>query len=229
VVIPWGSIINSAATIVGGSLGLFLGNLIPERVRLVIFQLFGLFLIPIGLQMVQKSSDLILAMLSAVLGGGLGETLKIGTWLDSLGDRLKKILGSKNPAFTDGLVTCSVMVCAGAMAIVGSFEEGLGHGRTTLMTKTLIDFFAVAVMASRLGSGAIWAAVPLLVYQGLLTMGAGFLQPMMTVAIENCISATGGILVMGIGVNMLGLKPPISISSCLPALIFAAILPAIFG
>jgi uncharacterized membrane protein YqgA involved in biofilm formation len=208
---------------------LALGGLIPERVRRIIFQIFGLFLVPISLGMIQKSPNLILVMMCAILGGGLGEALNLGLKLEGLADNLKKALGSKNPFFTDGLVSSSIMVCVGAMAIVGSFEEGLGQGRTTIYTKTLIDFFAVAVLASRLGSGVIFSSVPLLLYQGLMTMAAAALQPILSGPIEACLSATGGIMVMGIGVNMIGLKPPIAISSILPALVFALILPVFFA
>jgi uncharacterized membrane protein YqgA involved in biofilm formation len=229
VVIPWGSLVNAGAIVVGGTMGLCLGGLIPERVRRVVFQLFGLFLVPISLGMIGKSPNLILAMMCAILGGGLGEALRLGQRLEGLGDRLKRALGSKNPHFTDGLISSSIMVCVGAMAIVGSLEEGLGQGRTTVYTKTLIDFFAVAVLASRLGAGVILSSVPLLVYQGLVTMAAGALQPFLTGPIEACLSATGGIMVMGIGVNMLGLRPPVPISSVLPALALALVLPAIFG
>jgi uncharacterized membrane protein YqgA involved in biofilm formation len=221
--------INALAVFVGGTIGLCLGSLIAERVRVVIFQLFGLFLVPISLGMIQKSPNLILAMMCAIIGGAIGETLHLGEKLEGLADHLKRALGSKNPLFTDGFVSSSIMVCVGAMAIVGSFEEGLGHGRTTVYTKTLIDFFAVAVLASRMGSGVILSAVPLLIYQGLLTMASGALQPILSGSIEECLSATGGIMVMGIGVNMLGLKPPVPISSVLPALILAIILPPIFA
>ncbi|MDR2368037.1 MAG: DUF554 domain-containing protein [Deltaproteobacteria bacterium] len=221
--------VNAGMVAVGGGLGLCLGGLIPERVRRIVFQIFGLFLLPIGLGMIQKSPNLILAMACAILGGGLGEAMELGRKLEGLADRLKNALGSKNPDFTDGLVSSSIMVCVGAMAIVGSLEEGLGQGRTTVYTKTLIDFFAVAVMASRLGSGVILSAVPLLVYQGLMTMAAGALQPILEGPITECLSATGGLLVMGIGVNMIGFKPPIPISSTLPALILALILPVFFG
>jgi uncharacterized membrane protein YqgA involved in biofilm formation len=212
---------------VGGALGLGLGGLIPERVRNIVFQIFGLFLIGIGLDMIAKSPNLIVVMTCAILGGALGEALELGKKLESLADRLKTALGSTNPAFTDGLVSSSIMVCVGAMAIVGSFEEGLGQGRTTIYTKTLIDFFAVAVMASRLGSGVLLSAAPLLLYQGLMTMAAGALQPLLAGPITEALSATGGLMVMGIGVNMIGFKPPIPISSILPALVLALILPAI--
>jgi uncharacterized membrane protein YqgA involved in biofilm formation len=159
----------------------------------------------------------------------MGEALRLGARLEGLGDRLKSAVGSQNPLFTEGLVSSSIMVCVGAMAIVGSFEEGLGHGRTTIYTKTLIDFFAVAVLASRMGAGVVFSAVPLLVYQGLMTMAAGALQPVLSGSIEQCLSAAGGIMVMGIGVNMLGLRPPVPISSVLPALVLAVILPPFFG
>ncbi|MDR2301359.1 MAG: DUF554 domain-containing protein, partial [Deltaproteobacteria bacterium] len=154
------------------------------------------------------------------------ELLRLSERLDSLGDYLKSKIKSNNPNFTEGLVTSSVLVCVGAMAIVGSFEEGLGQGRVTVYTKTLIDFFSVAVLASRLGSGVLLSSVPLLIYQGLLTMAAGALQPVLAGPITDCLSATGGLMVMGIGVNMIGLKPPIPISSILPALVLALIVPA---
>ncbi|MDR2301164.1 MAG: DUF554 domain-containing protein [Deltaproteobacteria bacterium] len=218
--------VNAAAVLVGGALGLALGGLIPERVRVIVFQIFGLFLVGIGLDMIAKSPNLIVVMACAILGGALGEALELGKRLESLGDLIKSALGSKNPTFTDGLISSSIMVCVGAMAIVGSFEEGLGQGRTTVYTKTLIDFFAVAVLASRLGSGVIFSSIPLLIYQGLLTMAAGALQPILAGPITDCLSATGGLMVMGIGVNMIGFKPPIPISSILPALVLALILPA---
>lgn len=228
-VVPWGAIINAAACLGGAVLGLTLGGLVPERVRQAVFQLFGLLLVPISLSMIRPEADMIIVLLCVVLGGGLGVAFKVGERIDSIGDKLKTALRSPNPAFTDGLVASSIMVCAGAMSIVGSFEEGLGHGRTTIMTKSLIDFFAVAVMASRMGSGVLWCALPTIIYQGALTMGAGAIQPYMTPAIENCVSATGGILVLGIGVNMLGLKPPVPISSVWPAMILAAVAPIFFG
>jgi uncharacterized membrane protein YqgA involved in biofilm formation len=227
--VPWGAIINSAACLGGAGLGLALGGLIPERARQAVFQLFGLLLIPISLSMIPKDANMMMVMLCVAVGGGLGVAFKVGERIDSLAMRLKGLLRSSNPAFAEGLVASSVMVCAGAMAIVGSFEEGLGHGRTTILTKSLIDFFAVAVMASRMGSGVAWCFIPTIIYQGALTMAAAFLQPLMTPEVESCVSAAGGILVLGIGVNMLGLKPPIPISSVWPAMILAALAPLLLN
>jgi uncharacterized membrane protein YqgA involved in biofilm formation len=179
--------------------------------------------------MVSQGNNIILVILSCVLGAVTGELLKLSDRLDSIGDYLKKKINSKNPNFTEGLVNSSVLVCVGAMAIVGSFEEGLGHGRTTTLTKTLIDFFAMMILASKLGSGVIFSSVPILIYQGGLTILAGYLAPFMTPGIEGTLTATGGILVMGIAVNMIGLKPPVSISSSIPALIWAVIIGGLFA
>ncbi|MDR1165891.1 MAG: DUF554 domain-containing protein [Deltaproteobacteria bacterium] len=226
--VPWGAIINAAVVAVGASLGLILGNFISERIRTLIFQLFGLCLLAVGLDMVGHSSKLILVILACALGAITGELLKLSYRLERIGDTLKKALKSPNPHFTEGLVDSSVIVCVGAMAIIGSFEEGLGQGRNTVLTKTLLDFFSVIILASRNGAGVVFSAVPVLVYQGALTLLASSIQPFLTPSIEACLTATGGVLVMGIGVNFLGVKPPVPISSALPALLWAVALSAVF-
>lgn len=227
--VPWGAIINAVAVCFGATLGLFLGGFISDRIHTLVFQLFGLCLVAISLGMVGDEANLILVLLSCVLGAVTGEILKLKERLDSLGDFLKSKIRSRNPDFTEGLVTSSVLVCVGAMSIIGSFEEGLGKGRTTVLTKTLIDFFSVMILSSRLGAGVIFSSVCILFYQGGLTLLASLLHPYMTFGIETVLTATGGILVMGIAVNMIGLKPPVSISSSIPALLWAVILGAAFG
>jgi uncharacterized membrane protein YqgA involved in biofilm formation len=229
VIIPWGAIINALVVLVGASFGLVLGRFISDKLHTLVFQLFGLCLVAISLEMVFKGENIILVLLSCVLGAITGELLKLSQRLDAVGDFLKAKINSENPNFTEGLVTSSVLVCVGAMSIVGSFEEGLGHGRTTILTKTLIDFFAVMILSSRLGAGVIFCAIPILLYQGGLTILASYLQPYMTPGIEGTLTATGGILVMGIAVNMIGIKPPVSISNSIPALVWAVVLGAIFA
>jgi uncharacterized membrane protein YqgA involved in biofilm formation len=229
VIIPWGPIINASAVCVGAFLGLFLGGFISDRMHTLVFQLFGLCLVYISLGMISADANIILVLLACVLGAVTGELLKLKERLDSLGDALKERIRSRNPRFTEGLVTSSVLVCVGAMSIIGSFEEGLGQGRTTVLTKTLIDFFAVMILSSRMGAGVIFSSVCILVYQGVLTLLAAFLQPYMTPGIETTLTATGGILVMGIAVNMIGIKPPVSISSSIPALLWAVVLGALFA
>jgi uncharacterized membrane protein YqgA involved in biofilm formation len=212
---------------VGGSIGLCLGGLIPERVRSLVFQLFGLCLVGVAMGMIMEGSNFILVVLSCALGGVTGVLLRLPERLDSLGDALKGLVGSKNPQFTEGLITSSVLVCVGAMSIVGAFEEGLGKGRTTVLTKATIDFFSVMILASRSGSGVVFCFVPILVYQGALTMLAGYVSPLLSPLIETTLTATGGVLVLGIALNMVGLKEPVNVTSSIPALVWAVILPAL--
>ncbi|MDR1394961.1 MAG: DUF554 domain-containing protein [Deltaproteobacteria bacterium] len=228
-VFPWGAVINAGAVAAGASIGLAVGDRLPERARALIFQLFGLCLLAMGVKMAQDSQNFILIILAAALGGLTGELTKLSQHLDKMAEWLKKKVKSSNPLFTDGLISSSILVCAGAMAIIGSFEEGLGRGRTTVFTKTMIDFFAMLIMASRSGSGVIFSSVAILVYQGGLIILAEALAPLISPAMENCLHSTGGILLMAIGLNMAGLKPPINLSSCLPALLFAVLLPALTG
>jgi uncharacterized membrane protein YqgA involved in biofilm formation len=226
-IIPWGPIINAITVAIGATIGLFLGGIIPERMRVLVFQLFGLCLVAIALSMIAKSDSIILVILACALGAVSGELLKLSERLDRLGDYLKKTVTSKNPHFTEGLVTSSLLVCVGAMSIVGSFEEGLGKGRTTVFTKSMIDFFGVMILASRFGSGVIFCALTVLIYQGTLTILAADISPYVTQGIESTLTGTGGILVLGIAFNLIGLRTPVNISSSLPALIWAIILPPV--
>jgi uncharacterized membrane protein YqgA involved in biofilm formation len=224
--IPWGPIINAIAVAAGGTLGLFLGRVVSERMRTLVFQLFGLCLTGIALNMILKSLDsIILIILACALGAVTGEILKLSDRLDSMGDWLKKVVKSSHPHFTEGLVTSSVLVCAGAMSIVGAIEEGVERDRTTVFTKSMIDFFAVIILASRSGAGVIFCSITVLVYQGTLTMLAGTLQPFISPGILQMLTGTGGVLVLGIAFNMIGLKTPVNISSSLPALAYAVVLP----
>ncbi|MDR1577902.1 MAG: DUF554 domain-containing protein [Deltaproteobacteria bacterium] len=223
-VFPCGAVINALVIVAGSSVGLLVGSRLPERLQTLIFQLFGLCLLAIGLKMTLGDTNILIVILSAVLGAATGELFRLSQRLDALAERLKKKVNSQNPLFSQGLVSGSVMVCAGAMALVGSFEEGLGLGRTTVFAKTMIDFFATLILASRTGAGVIFASVAVLVYQGGLTILAAFLSPLLGPAI-NCLQSVGGLLVMAIGLNMLGLRPAINISNSLPAILFAAFLP----
>jgi uncharacterized membrane protein YqgA involved in biofilm formation len=226
-VFPLGALINALVIVAGASVGVFVGDRLPKRSRALVFQLFGLCLLAIGLKMAIYSQDIVLIIIAAALGAAAGEFLQLSLRLEYWAEGLKARLKSKNPLFTKGLVNGSVMVCAGAMAIVGSFEEGLGQGRTTVYTKTTIDFFACLILASRCGAGVIFAGLAALIYQGSLTLLTAALVPLMSPLMENCLQSVGGVLIMAIGLNMLGLRPAIDVTNSLPAVLFAALLPAL--
>lgn len=224
--LPVGALVNSGAVIVGAGLGLLAGRIIGEKLRDSIFQALGLCTILIGLKMALVADDLMPVILSCVLGGLTGQALALDVRLARAGDAVKKMLRSGNERFTDGLVTASLLICVGAMGIVGSLEEGLGGSPATLFSKSILDFFACLMLASVYGSGVALSALPLFIYQGGLTLLAAVLAPYLAGGIKDTLVSTGGLLIVGLGFNLAGFKP-ISIENLLPALVFSLILGAL--
>lgn len=226
--LPVGALVNSGAVLVGAGLGMLAGRIIGEKLRGSIFQALGLCTILIGLKMALVAEDLMPVILSCVLGGLCGQALALDVRLARAGDAVKKMLRSGNERFTDGLVTASLLICVGAMGIVGSLEEGLGGSPATLFSKSILDFFACLMLASVYGSGVALSALPLLIYQGGLTLLAAMVAPYLTEGIRATLVSTGGLLIVGIGFNLMGLKQ-ISIENLLPALIFSLILGSLMA
>ncbi|MDR0881490.1 MAG: DUF554 domain-containing protein [Candidatus Adiutrix sp.] len=227
-IVPVGALVNAGAVVVGGGLGLAAGRIIGQDLRDSVFQVLGLCTVLIGLKMAWVAPEVMVVIISCVLGALTGQALGLAGRLARAGDAVKKMCRSGNEKFTDGLVTTSLIICVGAMGLVGSLEEGLGGSPSILYAKSILDFFAVAMLASVYGSGAVFSAGPLLIYQGGLTLAAGLLQPYLTKNIENSLVATGGLLVMAIGCNLLGLKR-ITVENLLPALVYAVVIGALTG
>ena len=227
-IVPVGSIVNAGAVAVGAALGLLAGGLIGEKLRDSLFQVLGLCTLLVGLQMAMVAQNMLVVILSCVLGIITGEALNLTDRLTRAGESFKRLMRSKNEKFTEGLVTSALIVCVGAMGIVGSLEEGLGGGRSTLYSKSILDFAITMMLATAYGSGVVASAIPLLIYQGSLTLLAGVVAPYLTEGIKAAIVSTGGLMIVGIGTNLIGVKP-ISISNLLPALIYAVILGALIG
>lgn len=215
--IPTGALANAATIIVGSLAGCMLHSRFPERIRTIVFQGLGLCTLLIGLQMAFKVHDILVVIFSILVGGILGELCRLDTLLERLGNRCKKMLGSANPQFTKGLVTASLIYCIGAMAIVGSIEEGVNNDPTILYTKAILDGFASVALASSFGSGVLFSFIPVLLYQGALTLCAGYLQQYVSPELIAQLSATGGLLIVGISITLLEIKQ-IRLSNLLPAL-----------
>lgn len=230
-VIPVGSLVNAGAVALGGCLGLAAGRLIGEKLRDSLFQVLGLCTILIGLKMALGTDRQMAVILSCVLGVIAGESCRLSERLAQGGELVKKLLKSRNEKFTDGLVSASIIVCVGAMGLVGSLEEGLGGSPATLLSKSIMDFIVAMMLASIYGSGVVAASVPLLIYQGGLTLLAGFLAPYLTEPIKDVLISTGGLLILGIGLNLVGIKAikAISIENLLPALLFAVVFGIYLG
>lgn len=227
-IVPVGSLINAAAVIGGGFIGLLLGAHLPERVRLIVFQGLGLCVLVIGFQMALTMTNPLIVLFSILCGGIVGECLRIEDRLMVGADKIKAKFRSANPRFTEGLVGATVLFCIGSMAILGPFDEGLRGDRTIILTKAILDGFAAIALASAMGLGVVFSAVPLLLYQGALTIFAGALHPFLGDAVMTELTATGGVLIIGIGINLLDIKR-IPLSNMLPALIMVVILVRLFG
>lgn len=225
-----GTIINTAAVFAGASLGIFLKKGIPESCRKVLMQACGIATIFIGVTGVLKEMLVIngtaietrgtfLLILSLVFGGLAGSLLSIEDRLERLGEIIRKKLHSeKDPQFVEGFVTSTLVICIGAMAIVGSIEDGLTGNFSTLTAKAILDFIIVAVFASTLGKGVIFSAIPLFVYQGAITLLAAFLGDFMDPALVGSISFIGSALIFCVGVNI-AFGKKFNVGNLLPALL----------
>jgi len=224
---PIGSLVNMLAVIVGSLFGLLLGQRFPENIRRISIKGIGLCTLLIGTQMALKVENILLVILSILLGGILGELLNLQLRFEQLGDQLKKRLPINNERFTEGLITTFILFCVGSLTIVGALEEGLRNDPTLLYTKSVLDGFSSIVFASVYGIGVLFSAFPLIIFQGGITLLAGKVEPYLTDMVINQLSATGGILIVGLGFNLLEIQN-LKITNFLPALIIIIFLSLVF-
>lgn len=224
--IPVGTLVNVAAIIIGSLLGMILHDRLPLRVKSIVFQGLGLCVLVVGMQMALTMSEPLIVIFSVLLGGITGAAIRLEQGFARLGDWLKSRVKSKNTSFTEGMITASLIYCIGSMAILGSFDEGLRGDPTILFTKSMLDGFASIALAATYGVGVLFSAIPVFIYQFSLTLLAASAQDFFTAAMIAQLTATGGVLILGIGINLLELKQ-IPLSNLLPALIFAVLFSAI--
>lgn len=226
--LPTGSLVNAAAIIAGSLIGALLHGRFPERVRTIVFQGLGLCVLLIGVQMALKVDNILILIFSVLLGGLLGELLDLEGLFERLATRFKALVRSKDTGFTDGLITASLIFCIGAMAIIGSFDEGIRGDPTVLYTKSILDGFASVALASTYGLGVLFSFIPVLLYQGGLTLFAGFFQQHFSPQLIAQLTSTGGVLILGIGLTLLDIKR-VRLSNLLPALLVVVVLTLVFG
>lgn len=226
-----GTLANVAAVIIGGFIGLVLKSGLKERYQNILMQALGLSTMFIGISGTLKgmfhisgttiSTDGTLMMiLSLVLGSLVGEWINIEEKMEIFGEWLKKrFSGSDDNRFVEGFVATSLVICVGAMAIVGSLEDGLTGNASTLYAKALLDGIILIVFASSYGKGAIFSAIPIAIWQGGITLFASFLAPVFTEQIISDLSFVGNTLIFCIGVNLVFDKK-FKVGNMLPALLF---------
>ena len=213
-----GTIINAIAIIVGGAIGLLFRKGFPERISQTTLQVLGLFTLVIGLGMAIQGQELILALISLALGAGLGEWLDIEGGLDRFGSWLEKRLNLTEKSPAKGFIYASLLFCVGSMAIVGSITDGLKGDPSILVTKAMLDGIISIPFAASMGFGVLGSAIPILIYQGSLTLLASKIQSFFTPVMVRELTSVGGVIVIGIGVNILGLQK-IRVGNFIPALV----------
>jgi len=223
-----GTLINVAAVIVGGVLGLLFRSRLPERITHSFFQAIGLFTLFLGFSMSLKTSNPLLLVFSLILGALLGTVLRLQERMENAGNHIQKRLKLKGGQFSEGMVTAFLIFCMGSMTILGAIEEGLGNEPKLLMIKSLMDGFSSMALVAALGVGVIFSAIPLLIYQGGLTLLAAWVGEAMSSVMIDELTATGGILLIGLGITILGIKK-IEVLNLIPALIFIVPLVYFFG
>ena len=220
-----GTLINVLAVVVGGAFGLIFRSRLPERITTSFFQAIGLFTLFLGFSMSLKTSNPLLLVFSLILGALVGTLLRLQERTENLGTILQRKLKLKGGRFSEGLVTSFLMFCMGSMTILGAIEEGLGNDPNLLLIKSLMDGFSSIALAAALGVGVIFSVIPLLVYQGGITILAFWFGHSVSSLMIVELTATGGILLIGLGITILGIKK-IEVLNLIPSLIF--IIPLVY-
>lgn len=225
-----GTIVNTAAVILGGLIGLLCKRGLSQRFQDTIMQANGLTVIFIGItgtleKMVTVSNGklditgTVMATICMAIGAVLGEAVNIEEKFERFGSWLKVKAGrQKDSKFIDGFVMTTLTICIGAMSIIGPIQDCLSHDPSMLFTKALLDGITVAVFAAGFGAGAIFAAIPLFLFQGGITLFAGLIEPLMTSQMIDNISMVGSMLIFCVGVNLF-LNAKIKVANMLPALL----------
>lgn len=215
------TIINVALVLVGSLLGLLFKNRISSRFSSGLNYALGLCVFGIGINSIIKAQDTLCVVVCMVIGTLAGEALNIEKRMDGLGEvlRRKLIRGDGNNRFVEGFVTASVLFCVGAMAINGSMEAGMNQNYEILVSKSVIDGVTSITFAAAMGVGVAFSALPILVYEGGLTLLFALVGQGIPAAIVTEMSAVGGLIIAAIGINMLGLpKVKIRVGNMLPAI-----------
>ena len=223
-----GTLVNFGAIVVGGCIGLAFRSKFPENIRSIVFQAMGLFTLFLGVSMALKMNEILLAVFALILGGITGELLRLEARMGNLAVTLKHRFRLGDARFTEGLVTAFLMFCMGSMTILGALEEGMGNYPRLLLAKSLMDGISAIALTTAFGSGVIFSAIPLLIYQGGLTLLARYFGHALPDTVVAEISGVGGILLLGLGLSILEVKA-IRVLNLIPSLVFIVLLVVLVG
>jgi uncharacterized membrane protein YqgA involved in biofilm formation len=219
----FGSFVNAGAIMAGTGIGLLAQHRFSQKYADVSVHALGLFTLVLGISMGIQTQHIMIVIFSLVTGSLFGQLLDLESLFAKAGESLKKRLGNQGSTFTEGFVTASLLYCTGSMAVLGSFQEGLGNFPVLLLAKSAMDGVISIAFAVSLGLGVLFSAIPVFLYQGVLTLFAGTLQGALSEAVITEISAVGGVLLIGVSLSILNIKN-VHVMNMLPSMIVAGIL-----
>ena len=218
-----GSFVNGIAVVLAGIVGAFIGKRLPKRICDTVMHGMALCIIFIGVDGALSGDDTLVMIISIAIGAVLGEIINLDKWLNRFGDFLQSKLSHGEGRFGEGFATATLLICVGAWAITGAMDAGLRGEHTSFYAKAVVDGVACCIMATTLGLGVALSGVMLFIYQGGLALASTLVEPYLTTAVVNELTAVGSLLIIAIGLNMLGLTK-IKVVNLLPAVFIPILL-----
>jgi uncharacterized membrane protein YqgA involved in biofilm formation len=229
-VVGLGTLINTATVLIGGTVGIAMGDKIPERVRIIVVQVIGMLTLGLGLSDLLKTHNMVFPLLGMVIGAVIGEVLRIEDRLEGCGEVIRKRFAKRQESgpFISGFVTATLLFCIGPLTILGAIQDASGATPQLYIIKGTLDGFMSVIFGAIHGVGVLFSAVSVFVVQGTLTLFGTQLDSLLNDRMRIELFATGGIAVMAIGLNLLDIKK-IRLGSLLPGLIVTPLLVQLFA
>jgi uncharacterized membrane protein YqgA involved in biofilm formation len=222
-----GTLLNALTVLIGGLAGTLLGNRLPERIHESLFSVLGLFTILIGLMDALTTKNPLVLLAALLVGTLIGEAADLDGGLNRFGDRVQRVFAREGSTISEAFVTSSLVFCVGPLSILGALDNGLHGDITKLAIKATLDGFAALALSAALGWGVLLSIGTILVYQGLLSLGAQALAPLLTANPQTItdLTATGGLILVAIGLKLIKVRD-LRVANLLPALVIAPLLTA---
>lgn len=227
--IPKATFVNMLTVTIGSLLGILLKNFFTADIQDIVFQAVGLGTLLIGIKMALRLPDgyLLVFFFSLIIGAIFGQVIHVDLFFNSISESLKSAIGNSDAGFTEGLISAFLLFCVGSMTIVGALEEGLQQKRELLYLKSLLDGFSSIALASTYGIGVLFSIIPMLIFQGGITILSSRLKNIFSQPVMDCLSATGGMLIIGIAIHLLKLGK-VNLENLLPSLVIVSVLAYYF-
>lgn len=222
-----GTIVNAGAIVLGSLIGMLAKKAIPQRMGDLIMTAIPIVVMVLGVQFSIASKNILIVIVSLVIGAIIGELIDIDKKLEVFGNNVQLKMKGNDSNFSAAFVSTTLIYCVGSMAILGSIESGINGNHTILYTKALMDGISAVFFASTLGAGVLFSSISVFIYQGILTILAGYVSPYLSSTVVTEMSATGGILLIALAFTILGIKK-IKVANLLPAIFLPIVIMLFF-